>query len=691
MNLTFSFDVGAAHFDLFIMGKRKSRKRKKHSARPPKQKKTGFSGQPPSKGQSKDSVQVEGDPRPSSPEKTEESALAKHEWPGHSRFPPSLPAEVRFPRLNAYCREVRQTLPDDLKSFSIKDLPEAKHRTWIARYYRMRKEGKLDPWKEELLDRIGFSWKRGDKKEALREKLTGKSLEEWEKQFARLQETLRGAKDVMIALIETDEELFDWSVDQLERLAAKEMDDERQSKLRSLFPESIKSLRAAPVKRWRTSFENYLAVSGAGNEGEHPQAVDASSRGKANRWAEQQRKLRKRGELEAWQISLLEGVEFDWRSLTVEERMHARWFANLDRVLAMQAEHGIPIPDDVAQASGLKSWMTRMRKSYADGTLPPDIVRAFEEKGFELDAGAAHRARLERAWNEHYRRLKAYHRELGHAKIPASFAEDPDLGIWLSRQRERMRSGKIKEEKRRALEALGVKPHIERRQRRALAVHLSPWRKMYRRLQKVAEERPDGKLPPELDLDLKIRTWMKRQRKYFEEGRLDSWQVESLRKIGFDPGHIPEIPPHVEHYQQLWRDNVESMRAFYEEHGHGSVPDKPCNSKLIHFIIRTRRRFREGELDEGQIKELEEAGFIFDPSVMPKPSWMDQYAKLCAYHKEHGNSAVPRKYPPDQGLAEFVAQQKQRGRTGKLYAEHIRLLDRLEFPWSRGRPIIRNP
>ncbi len=47
---------------------------------------------------------------------------------------------------------------------------------------------------------------------------------------------------------------------------------------------------------------------------------------------------------------------------------------------------------------------------------------------------------------------------------------------------------------------------------------------------------------------------------------------------------------------------------------------------------------------------------------------------------------MPPNYPENQSLAEFVAQQKQRGHKGMLLAEHIRLLDSLDFPWTHGQP-----
>jgi hypothetical protein len=68
---------------------------------------------------------------------------------------------------------------------------------------------------------------------------------------------------------------------------------------------------------------------------------------------------------------------------------------------------------------------------------------------------------------------------------------------------------------------------------------------------------------------------------------------------------------------------------------------------------------------------------------------MQHYETLKSYRHTHGDSLVPRMYPQAPGLSEFVAQQRQRGRKGLLLAEHIRLLDALDFQWSGACPVAK--
>lgn len=653
-----------------------------------------------------------------------------------------MDAITRYPRLNAYCRRLRQTLPDDLESFSLKDVPQAKHRAWLARYLRLRKEGKLDQWQQELIDGIGFNWTTGKVPKPPkpprpprapkprkpppprppRKRTTSRAsgddptqripapgerpLSGWERNYEELRAELEGAREPFAALIEAEDYLFLWARRQLVALLKGKLSGEREAKLRGLFPGLSESDDLRGLGQWRSGWDNYRVVHGkspfladqpgdSGDPGESgetgPAKIDEARRMRASRWASRQRRLRRRGELAKWQIELLDGIGFRWDIRYRPKPGFDQWYARLDQLLELEARHGTPVPTQVLIETGLKSWISRVRRMYGKGELPPELVRTFKEKGFVFDGIAALRNRWDRDWARNYKKLLAFYRQFGHPRIPSSYSEDPELGGWLAHQRERMAKGVIKPDKRRALEELGVKTPVRRAERTRSPVNLSPWREVYKRLEKLAAGRPGGRFGSEFEIDPKARTWFKRQRWHYAEGRLEEWQVEALRRIGLDPGASPAVSPYARDIQKRWQADLERHRAFVAEKGHGYIPGTKEHKYLANFAARVRRRYRDGTLSEQQIQELRDVGFVFDPSGTPSANWMDHYATLKAYHAEHGNSAVPRRYKADIALAHFVAQQKQRGRTGKLYREQIRLLDELDFPWSGGRPIPRDP
>ncbi len=587
------------------------------------------------------------------------------------------------------CEAIRASVPDELETFSIGDVSSHELRQSLLRYLKRQEKGTLGKWRKELLEGIGFNWTLGNIPENPKAKLSGADLARWETNFARLQAILKTAEDPMIALVRLDDELFDWFTRELARLRADRMDDETRARMRSLMPELPDAEEIKELNAWRRLLPIYREIYGDDAASIIRVTEDSVRRRRADQWADRQRESKKEGNLAAWKIRLLDEIGFDWEQSSVVQRMHERWYANLDRLLALQAKHGKPLPVKMAISSGLQTWMSRMRSYHAKGTLPPKVLKVFEEKGFEFDGVGARKKRLEQHWQRYFRKLLAYRERFGNAQVPVSFYEDRKLGMWLSQQRERMKAGTIDPDKRRALEELGIKPRYSGRRGHKRPIATSPWLRNFRQLEKIAASRPDGKIPDEIELEHRYRYWLRRQYKAFAKGILEKWQVEGLRGIGFDPAEVPEVPAIKRINQHRWETNLKHIREFVAEHGHISVPKKPENQPLLSFLARVRAMNRRGELTEQQQKELADAGMVMDPTMIPSYSWYVQYKNLCAYHAERGTCTVPRREPPFIQLYDFVAQQKQRGRTGKLTPEHIRLLDLLDFPWYGGRPTPR--
>ena len=61
-------------------------------------------------------------------------------------------------------------------------------------------------------------------------------------------------------------------------------------------------------------------------------------------------------------------------------------------------------------------------------------------------------------WNRMFDKLKQFKQQHGHLKVPRRPKSKPYLWGWLSLQRSEWRHGRLSEERRRHLQALGVKP-----------------------------------------------------------------------------------------------------------------------------------------------------------------------------------------------------------------------------------------
>ena len=68
-----------------------------------------------------------------------------------------------------------------------------------------------------------------------------------------------------------------------------------------------------------------------------------------------------------------------------------------------------------------------------------------------------------------------------------------------------------------------------------------------------------------------------------------------------------------------------------------------------------------------------------------RPGWLIQYFRLRSYVALQPGEwpAITTEYPTGNRLGAWCAAQRRAHRKGVLSAEHLQLLDALEFPWER--------
>lgn len=711
------------------MGKRKSKKRKNKLTRPPKKKATkrGIQWERPVLPPEFDAMDEEPSPgdldAPFVPWYTPES-----ERP-FGAVDPSMHGSTRYRKFRDTVAAIREAVPDSLQSFATYDVPDLEQRRWLTRYCLKKEAGQLSDWQRLILEKAGFNWKRGHKpvakasrttprpkravktsRTASRPKRVAKAsraihrskpvakasqatgeqrrakgkkpsvpkVSPREAAWTQAYEALRDAcaaenpSLAMQALLRCDDAHYKWLHKQVLAARAGKLQPERRERLQALPFDFEAVVNDRNFTRWRRNFKAYVAGELKG----------------AERWAALQGRAKEAGDLPGWRIKALDTIGFDWAKASQPvglPKMEARWREKLAQYLKLEAVHGKPLPLGHPAAKPLRSWLSRMREHYKKGQLRPELIAEFEARGFEFSGTALRQQQLDREWNRQFAKLEAFKTRFGHVRVPSSYADDPEFGSWLAHQRESWKLGKLKDEKIAKFQALGVKPTYKEESSQPGHPHLSAWLKVYRQIVTFLDGEHEGRLPKVGRISEKHRTWMKRQRNKMKAGQLEPWQLEKLDAIGFKPDALPEPPPPVD-----WEERMERLRRFVHEHGHARIARSCLDKKLYAFVQRVRKRKREGKLSPEQERELKAAGFSFDPYGEVSPAWMRQYEALQRYRQRHGDCQVPRSYPEEQGLAEFVAQQKQRGRKDMLLAEHIRLLDALDFPWSHGPPVAKD-
>ncbi|CAB9525830.1 helicase [Seminavis robusta] len=153
-----------------------------------------------------------------------------------------------------------------------------------------------------------------------------------------------------------------------------------------------------------------------------------------------------------------------------------------------------------------------------------------------------------------------------------------------------------------------------------------------------------------------------------------------------------------------WEERFAELVTYKEQNGHTNVPHKyPDNPALGHWVITQRQYYRntmnlppeiapDRKLCAEKIFKLQKLGFQWEvQKAQNAATWEDRYRELIRFKSDHGHCRVPKRYPPNMKLGNWVYEQRKnyksiltgtgRGRRG-MTDERIRRLEELGFQWS---------
>ena len=309
-------------------------------------------------------------------------------------------------------------------------------------------------------------------------------------------------------------------------------------------------------------------------------------------------------------------------------------------------------------------------------------------------------ARAARLWEERLTELAAFKTmpEHGHCNVPKSYPANPQLGWWVQTQR--------KQKERYAADPTASQLTVERVERLealGFAWDLSPvaWGERLAELAAftagaygynpghshcivpVSEGYPENK---------QLGKWVTRQRaektKYDADpttSQITAERVAQLEALGF-PWH-PRAA--------AWEEKLRQLMAFkaMPQHGHCIVPEGyPENKHLGKWVTRQRNQKTRYDSDPAtsqltleRVAKLEALGFAWDPRAAV---WEEKLRQLAAFKAMpgHGHCNVPRGYPANPQLGEWVSRQRQQKKkydadpaTSQLTAERVARLEALGF------------
>ncbi|MBF0323216.1 MAG: helicase associated domain-containing protein, partial [Magnetococcales bacterium] len=363
---------------------------------------------------------------------------------------------------------------------------------WVERQCRMGKSGRLEPTRQARLDALGFVW--------------DPEVRAWENRFATLAayRQRHGHMHIPRESLATPE-LGIWLVEQRKKQAQGRLDPERAERLTALG-----ILWNPEEAEWEGMYATLLAFQRERNHCVVPK--DWPDNPALARWVAQQRQSNRREQLSPERVQRLNDIGFTWDS---REILWEEMFALL---MLYREKHGdCNVPDPWPENADLAWWVGAQRKAYQNGNLNPKWVTRLNAVGFIWDMQEAlwqemhialttfHRrfghSLVPRAWAEHpklaswvvaqrqaykggllpqshidlleplgfvwdpqqvvqeelFLALQAYKQRFGHCDVPMDWPENPQLGLWVTSQRQRRARGDLEPERIKRLEEMGFR------------------------------------------------------------------------------------------------------------------------------------------------------------------------------------------------------------------------------------------
>jgi hypothetical protein len=165
----------------------------------------------------------------------------------------------------------------------------------------------------------------------------------------------------------------------------------------------------------------------------------------------------------------------------------------------------------------------------------------------------------------------------------------------------------------------------------------------------------------------KLGTWASNQRTLYHNNELSAGRIKALELIGFvwsDPS---------------WDVRFAELVEFKNQNGHCNVHRSHKNQKLVIWVKDQRRKCK----DSNRREKLDGLGFAWKVNEEKQIfTFDDRVAQLQEFKDVNLHCNVPKKYPKNQPLADWVRWQRTKGKADDYPQERRDALNDLGFVWD---------
>ena len=588
---------------------------------------------------------------------------------GRQESPPSLSWEQMFSALvDFYKLQGHTNVPEDWP-------PQPYLEAWCAAQRRAKRKGVLAPAQASQMDEIGFSWHLGDGS--------------WDSMFVKLADHLRPMHNGKRRDAKLSDGLKRWMLTQRQAKKRGDLDPLREKRLSSV------GFDWEPYSsRWEKMFaqlRDFQAVHG------HCRVPAGWPKNPvlAN-WVGVQRARRLAGKLSAERHELLSALGFSWRlgEFVGTRSPQEAWENMLQRLKTFHAAHGhSSVPQVFPEDQKLGWWVTTQRRNRRRGKLTAGQINALERLKFIWSPFGS--TDSNGRWQSMLDALKAFQKEFGHCRVPAGWLRNPKLANWVAVQRRQFQEGKLSEDRKAELNALGFVWNVNSRGKSDF-VGEEPidsdarWRQRFSELEAYKQANGDCRVPSGWRQNAQLANWVAVQRRRYKQGKLTAMRVELLQSLGFDWS----VDPNSERFfdsstcelkEPHWNDMFEKLVDYKETHGNCRVPQRwRHDRRLADWVSNQRSHYHRGLISSDRVERLEQIGFEWDPVAT---RWEEMFQRLLEFQKLNGHTNVPQRASQYAELATWVRNQRAaKERNRPIMGERAKRLDEIGFTWRLVEP-----
>jgi len=260
-----------------------------------------------------------------------------------------------------------------------------------------------------------------------------------------------------------------------------------------------------------------------------------------------------------------------------------------------------------------------------------------------------------RPWDEHLGELKAFKEKNGHCTVPRRST----LGYFVGDARKDRKAGKLSAKQVQRLDEIGFVWDVPK----------AEWEQSIEQLKEFRRRHSHCNVPSNWPDNPTLASCVSNLRLKHRLGKINPGRLRQLAEIEFSFDRPTEA----------WDEMFRTLLTYKKLQGDCNVPAvwEP-NQKLGSWVSTQRAQFRTNCLNAGRIRQLEEAGFVWDANTT---EWERLYHELAAYRQANGNCLVA----TQTELGRWVYTQRQAFATDRLSTERHGRLEQLGLDWS-ARP-----